>query len=169
MEKVQRLKLQELLDSVADDLDRDVDYIAKLFSGGFRTPNVIRLIDRAEDLEQACGLLSGDAAVIWQAAHGIAGTQLAVSLPVDERFIASHYKTYWTRLVLMRALCKIICKMHTHGVALLSPTSAAYVRLLHWVFVASHAMLAPFSGAAVVASCFQQALECADTHLVWCR
>ena len=69
--------LQELLDSVADDLDPDIDYKAKLLSGGYRTPNAVRQGDKA-DLERACGLLLGDATVIWKAAGGVSGRQLPV-------------------------------------------------------------------------------------------
>ena len=57
-------KLQELLDSVAADLDPDTPYKAKLFSGGYRTPNAIQKADTAEQIERACGLLPGDANII---------------------------------------------------------------------------------------------------------
>ena len=69
-------KLQELLDSVAADLDPDTNYKAKLCSGGYRTPNAIKQADDAEQIERACGLLPGDANIVWKAAGGVAGRQL---------------------------------------------------------------------------------------------
>ena len=61
---------------MAADLDPAIDYIAQLRSGGYRTPNGIKQADNAEKLWQACGLLLGDANIIWKAASGIAGQQL---------------------------------------------------------------------------------------------
>ncbi|KAL3150158.1 hypothetical protein ABBQ32_000020 [Trebouxia sp. C0010 RCD-2024] len=69
--------LQELLDSVADDLDPVIDYKAKLLSGGYRTLNAVKQADKA-DLERACGLLLGDATVIWKAAGGVSDISGAV-------------------------------------------------------------------------------------------
>lgn len=69
-------KLQELLDSVAADLDPAVDYTAQLCSGGYSTPNGVKQADNAEQLQRACGLLLGDANIIWKAAGGFAGEQL---------------------------------------------------------------------------------------------
>lgn len=69
-------KLQELLDSVADDLDPTAVYKAKLVPAGYRTPNAIKQANNAEQLERACHLASGDASVIWKAARGVAGGQL---------------------------------------------------------------------------------------------
>ena len=68
-------QLQELLDSVAADLDPAIDYIAQLCSGGYRTPNGIKQADNAEQLQRACGLLLGEASIIWKAAGGSAGQQ----------------------------------------------------------------------------------------------
>lgn len=68
--------LQELLDSVAADLDPAIDYTAQLCSGGYRTPNGIKQADNAEQIQRACGLLPGDANIIWKAAGGLAGKQL---------------------------------------------------------------------------------------------
>ena len=65
--------LQELLNSVAADLDPNISYKEKLFSGGYRTPNAIKQADNAEQIERACGLLLGDANNIWKAAGGGAG------------------------------------------------------------------------------------------------
>lgn len=70
-------KLQKLIDSVAADLDPDTDYKARLYSGGYRTPNAIKQADNAEQIERACALLLGDANVIWKAAGGVAGRQLS--------------------------------------------------------------------------------------------
>jgi hypothetical protein len=67
------MTLQELLDSVAADLDSTIDYRAQLFSGGYRTLNGIRQADNAEQIQNACGLLLGDANIIWKAAGGVAG------------------------------------------------------------------------------------------------
>ena len=72
-------KLQELLDSVAADLDPDTDYKAKLHSGGYRTPNAIKQADNAEQIERACDLLPGEANILWKAAGGVAGMQLEFS------------------------------------------------------------------------------------------
>ena len=65
--------LQELLNSVAADLDPNISYNDKLVSGGYRTPNAIKQADSAEQVERACGLLLGDANSIWKAAGGGAG------------------------------------------------------------------------------------------------
>ena len=69
-------QLQNLLDSVAADLDPDIDYKAKLVSGGYRTRNAIKQADDAQQIERATGLLPGDANIIWKAAGGVAGRQL---------------------------------------------------------------------------------------------
>ena len=61
-------KLQELLNTVADDLDPDTDYQEKLRSGGYRTPNGIKQADNAEQIERACHLLPGEANILWKAA-----------------------------------------------------------------------------------------------------
>lgn len=66
-------ELQKLLNSVANELDRDTDYKAKLYSGGYRTPNAIKQADHAEQIERACALLLGEANIIWKAAGGVAG------------------------------------------------------------------------------------------------
>ena len=68
--------LQELLDSVAADLDSSINYTAQLCSGGYRTPNSVKQADNAEQIQRACGLLLGDANIIWKAAGGFAGKQL---------------------------------------------------------------------------------------------
>ena len=68
--------LQELLESVAADLDPSIDYIAQLRSGGYRTINGVKQADNAEQIQRACGLLLGDATIIWKAAGGFAGKQL---------------------------------------------------------------------------------------------
>ena len=67
------MTLQELLDSVAADLDPATDYRVQLCSGGYRTPNGIKQADDAEQIQRAYGLLPGDANTIWKAAGGIAG------------------------------------------------------------------------------------------------
>lgn len=67
------MTLQKLLDCVAADLDPAVDYRAQLCSGGYRTPNGIKQADNAEQVQRACGLLLGDANIIWKAAGGVAG------------------------------------------------------------------------------------------------
>lgn len=69
-------QLQDLLDSVAPELDPAIDYIVQLRSGGYRTPNRIKQADSAEQIQRACGLLLADADLIWKAAGGIAGQQL---------------------------------------------------------------------------------------------
>lgn len=64
----------KLLNSVAADLAPDLNgYKAKLFSGGYRTPNAIKQADNAEQIQRACGLLLGDANNMWKAAGGGAG------------------------------------------------------------------------------------------------
>ena len=68
--------IQEILESVAADLDPSIDYIAQLRSGGYRTLRGVRQADNAEQIQQACGLLLGDANIIWKAAGGFAGKQL---------------------------------------------------------------------------------------------
>ncbi len=60
--------LQNLIDSVADDLDPDILYEDRLRSGGFYTPHSIRQADRAQQLADACGLRLGEANIIWKAA-----------------------------------------------------------------------------------------------------
>ncbi|DBA99022.1 TPA: hypothetical protein ACH3X1_014292 [Trebouxia sp. C0004] len=70
------MTLQELLESVAADLDPAVDYRAQLCSGGYRTPNGIKQADNAEQIQRACGLLLGDANIIWKAAGGVADPDL---------------------------------------------------------------------------------------------
>ena len=67
------MTLKELLDSVAADLDPAIDYRAQLCSGGYRTPNGIKQVDNAEQIQRAFGLLLGDANIIWKAAGGVAG------------------------------------------------------------------------------------------------
>ncbi len=62
--------LEELLLSVAEDLDPDVLYEAKLRSNGHRTPGAIKRADTAKQIEEACKLLPGDANTIWKAAGG---------------------------------------------------------------------------------------------------
>ncbi|KAL3146642.1 hypothetical protein ABBQ32_000872 [Trebouxia sp. C0010 RCD-2024] len=73
--------LQELLESVADDLDPVIDYKAKLLSCRYRTLNAVKQADKA-DLERACGLLLGDATVIWKAAGGVSGFVVDLSVCV---------------------------------------------------------------------------------------
>ena len=68
--------LQELLEYVAADLNPTIDYIAQLRSGGYRTINGVKQADNAEQIQQACGLLLGDANIIWKAAGEFAGKQL---------------------------------------------------------------------------------------------
>ena len=58
-------KLQKLIDSVAADMDPDTVYKAKLYSGGYRTPNAIKQADNAEQTERACALLPGSK-VTWR-------------------------------------------------------------------------------------------------------
>lgn len=65
--------LQELLASVAADLDPAIDYETRLRSNGYRTLNSIKQVGNAETLQRDCELLPGDARIIWQAAVGIAG------------------------------------------------------------------------------------------------
>ena len=84
--------LQELLDSVADDLYSDVDYVAKLNSGGYPTPDAVKLADKA-DLVQACGLRLGEATVIWKAACGDSGRQLAINSMLDGCFSTTHMQS----------------------------------------------------------------------------
>jgi hypothetical protein len=64
---------QKPLDSLAADLDPTTDYTAQLCSGGYRTSNGIKQADNAEQIQRACGLLPGDANLIWKAAGGVAG------------------------------------------------------------------------------------------------
>ena len=68
--------LRELLESAAADLDPTIDYTAQLRSGGFRTVTAVKQADNAEQIQRACGLLLGDANIIWKAARGIASKQL---------------------------------------------------------------------------------------------
>ncbi len=70
------MTLQKLLDSVAADLDPAIDYRALLCSGGYRTPNAMKQAGNADQLQQACRLLPGDADIIWNVAGGVAGWQL---------------------------------------------------------------------------------------------
>ena len=67
------MTLEKLLDSVAADLDPAIDYRALLCSGGYRTPNAMKQAGNADRFRQACGLLPGDADIIWNAAGGVAG------------------------------------------------------------------------------------------------
>ncbi len=67
------MTLEKLLDSVAADLDPAIDYRALLWSVGYRTPNAIKQAGNADRFRQACGLLPGDADIIWNAAGGVAG------------------------------------------------------------------------------------------------
>ncbi|KAL3158975.1 hypothetical protein ABBQ32_011373 [Trebouxia sp. C0010 RCD-2024] len=73
--------LQELLDSVAADLDPSINYTAQLCSGGYRTPNSVKQADNAEQIQRACGLLLGDANIIWKAAGGFAGPPVTSAAP----------------------------------------------------------------------------------------
>lgn len=75
---------------MANDLDPDVSYKAKLVSNGYRTPNLAKQAMMAEEIEQACGLLKADATAIWKAAGGVSGRQLAVSFRLYECFSATH-------------------------------------------------------------------------------
>ena len=61
--------LQNLTDSVADHLDPNILYEDRLRSGGFYTPDSIRAADSAQQLADACGLLFGEANMIWKAAR----------------------------------------------------------------------------------------------------
>ena len=70
------MTLQELLASVAADLDPDIDYRALLCSGGYRTPSAIKQASNVDRIQQACELLPGDVDVIWNAAGRVAGQQL---------------------------------------------------------------------------------------------
>ncbi|KAL3132969.1 hypothetical protein ABBQ38_006880 [Trebouxia sp. C0009 RCD-2024] len=74
--------LQELLASVAADLDPAIDYETRLRSNGYRTLNSIKQVGNAETLQRDCELLPGDARIIWQAAVGIAGHPQTI--PVDK-------------------------------------------------------------------------------------
>ena len=68
--------LEELLETVKSDLDPSIDYIDRLRSAGYRTPNSVKQADSAEQVQRACELLPGDANIIWKAAGGFAGKQL---------------------------------------------------------------------------------------------
>ncbi len=46
-------------------LAQDTDYAAQLRAAGYRTPNAVTKAASAERLQHACGLLPGDADVIW--------------------------------------------------------------------------------------------------------
>ncbi len=67
------MTLQKLLDSVAAVLDPALHSRALLCSGGYQTPIAIKQAGNADRIQQACGLLPGDADVIWNAAGGVAG------------------------------------------------------------------------------------------------
>ena len=58
--------LKALLHTVAADLNPHTDYKSKLETGGYYTPNGIKLADNAEQIERACGLRLGAANVIWK-------------------------------------------------------------------------------------------------------
>ncbi|KAL3151006.1 hypothetical protein ABBQ38_012877 [Trebouxia sp. C0009 RCD-2024] len=93
--------LQELLDSVAADLDPAIDYTAQLCSGGYRTPNGIKQADNAEQIQRACGLLPGDANIIWKAAGGLAADSRVEQrlLQLEEKIvqhIGKRHKTGFT-------------------------------------------------------------------------
>ena len=55
-----------MLDSAAADLDSNADCKAKLYSGGYHEPNAIQQAESADQIKRACGLLPGDANLIWK-------------------------------------------------------------------------------------------------------
>lgn len=83
--------LQQLLDSKAADHDLvpGVDCAARRLSSRYCMPGAVKLADRAA-LVQACGLRLGEANVIYLAAGGRSGRQLAVNCMLDEQFNDCH-------------------------------------------------------------------------------
>ena len=73
--------LENLLQSVSAALDGSIDYAAQLKSRGYRTPEGILAALSAEELGSDCGLLIGDARVIWRAAGGMTGERY-ITLPL---------------------------------------------------------------------------------------
>ncbi len=65
--------LENLLQSLSAALDGSVDYSGLLRSTGYHTPDGILAALSAETLSSDCGLLIGDAQVIWRAAKATAG------------------------------------------------------------------------------------------------
>ena len=72
--------LENLLQSVSAALDGSIDYAALLKSRGYRTPEGILAALSAEELGSDCGLLIGDAQVIWGAAGGMTGERISHDL-----------------------------------------------------------------------------------------
>lgn len=64
----------DLLSSCQAELDKVTNYAAQLRTGGYRTPSAVAKAASAERLQHACGLLPGDADVIWTAAQPLRGT-----------------------------------------------------------------------------------------------
>ena len=64
----------DLLSSCQADLDKDLDYAAILRAGGYRTPAAVAAAASAARLQEACGLLAGDADILWSAAQVFRGT-----------------------------------------------------------------------------------------------
>ncbi len=68
--------LEDILQAVSEDLDASVPYADILRGKGFRTPKAILAAGSADRLSSICGLLPGDADVIWEAAEGTTGGSL---------------------------------------------------------------------------------------------
>ncbi len=107
--------IQNLIDSVADDLDPNVLYGDRLRSGGFCTPDSIRAADSAQQLADACGLRFGEANMIWKAARACkTGKQCLTAFNIFCFKTAEICWLIWQSVdLLMKNCCNEAEAMHT--------------------------------------------------------
>ncbi|EIE18315.1 hypothetical protein COCSUDRAFT_68290 [Coccomyxa subellipsoidea C-169] len=96
--QIQMDTLEDILQAVSEDLDASVPYADILKGKGYRTPKAILAAGSADRLSSICGLLPGDADVIWEAAEG---TKVRRSFPVEygSGREGLHGRNYQTRRV----------------------------------------------------------------------